>query len=832
MIYTFYSYKGGVGRSMALANVAELLHRRGLDVLMVDFDLEAPGLERYFSEAPFSNRAEEVAARRGLIDLLNSYKELRSLPGARTPPPADGPEDDHFPYPVEPLSNFVVTVYEKGPGTGSLSLIPAGRRAGKEFTSYAQQVRGFDWADFHERWDGERFFNWFRREAEKLADVVLVDSRTGVTEMGGVCVYQLADVVVMFVATNHQNVGGTAAMARSLVNPKLIEGARKGRPLAALFVPSRVENYEKELLDRFAHRFNDTFTPLTAYEGGGDLFNELKVPYVPYFSFMEKVAAREAGSASAHDLNRAFESIIEAVARIEPEGGPLRRLHDPAGQGVQRPRRVFVSYARAEPDAGLAARIVEALEPYHHVFNDQKMLIGENWVERMESEMRGADFFVALLSQAAVSSETMTTEIARAFRFSREQGGRPLILPVRLAYDGPLPYPLSAYLDSINYAVWNRNEDTDGLISQLLGVLAGAELPGAQSRREPPPAGALPTHPAGLESPGGVVSPRSAFYLERNVDRVALEAIAPEGVTINIRGPRQVGKSSLLMKTLEAAAAMGKRIALIDFQLFDRAALTDGSIFFRQFCSLLTDELALEDRVEEFWNKPMGMPHLCTRYVERYVLREIGGPLVLAMEEFDSIMTADFFGDFVAMLRSWHESRADVRSGVWMRLDLVLVMSTEPYMFKDQPNSPFNVGWFIEPTDFTAEQVAELNRRHNHPLSPAEVRQLVELTGGHPYLVRLALYLVASEKSSFAELLTNAADERGPFGDHLRSYLLKLHAKPELVAALREVIVSGRCPDEDAFFRLRGAGLVTRSGTMVSARCRLYEEFFRRHFDV
>ena len=48
MILTLYSFKGGVGRSMALANLAELYYQRGLRVLIIDFDLEAPGLERFF----------------------------------------------------------------------------------------------------------------------------------------------------------------------------------------------------------------------------------------------------------------------------------------------------------------------------------------------------------------------------------------------------------------------------------------------------------------------------------------------------------------------------------------------------------------------------------------------------------------------------------------------------------------------------------------------------------------------------------------------------------------------------------------------------------------
>lgn len=73
MIFTFYSYKGGVGRSMVLANIAEFFYQEGLKVLVVDWDLEAPGLERYF---PVNQN--DVLNRRGLLDLILSYKELMS----------------------------------------------------------------------------------------------------------------------------------------------------------------------------------------------------------------------------------------------------------------------------------------------------------------------------------------------------------------------------------------------------------------------------------------------------------------------------------------------------------------------------------------------------------------------------------------------------------------------------------------------------------------------------------------------------------------------------------------------------------------------------------
>ena len=81
MIYTLYSFKGGVGRSMALASLGAYFCRKGLRVVMVDWDLEAPGLENYFY-SPAEGKSMELAraaARPGLIDLLADYK--KKFPG-------------------------------------------------------------------------------------------------------------------------------------------------------------------------------------------------------------------------------------------------------------------------------------------------------------------------------------------------------------------------------------------------------------------------------------------------------------------------------------------------------------------------------------------------------------------------------------------------------------------------------------------------------------------------------------------------------------------------------------------------------------------------------
>jgi MinD-like ATPase involved in chromosome partitioning or flagellar assembly len=323
MITTFYSFKGGVGRSMALANIAELFYQKGLKVLIVDFDLEAPGLDRYFSppnakNALFTN--EELLSKRGLIDMIMTYKNLLSLPAQKN---RDGCGSDFLS--IKFLLSFITPIFKSEEKGGSLSILTAGQRSGNSYINYAKLVSDINWNDFYNNCDGEHFFNWFIEQSESLFDVTLIDSRTGITDMGGVCTYHLADSIVIFVAPNQQNIDGVNSMAKSLSSDHLIEYARKGRPLSLLFVPSRVERSEADLLDAFALKFKEEFNKYIPnklkFQNG--FFADLKIPYVPYYSYMENVAAREPGRASALDIVQAFNKLAYSISQLAPDNSPL-----------------------------------------------------------------------------------------------------------------------------------------------------------------------------------------------------------------------------------------------------------------------------------------------------------------------------------------------------------------------------------------------------------------------------------------------------------------------------------------------------------------------------
>ena len=373
MIFTFYSFKGGVGRSMMLANAAELLCQRGLNVLMVDFDLEAPGLERFFSRAAQTSQGTPTATgftlpdhadlvrTRGVVDLLISYKTLQALP---PPKPKESEElatssgelasTPSIPFHVEPLNNFIVPIRTSTkPGEGTLSLMPAGRRDDNEYSLYAERVRAFEWEDFYIQWRGARFFDWFGEQLRNTYDVVLIDSRTGITEMSGVCTHQLADAVVLFAAANEQNLEGTQRMARSLAREELVE-SRGGRALATLIVPSRVELAEGQKLKEFSDKFAalaEMIDKRIKFRTGA--FLDLRVPYVPYYAFGENVAVREPDLPIAADMIAAATRICSAMMELVPKDSPAYSRYQAAQANLP---RLAETSAFAEPPADFAGR--------------------------------------------------------------------------------------------------------------------------------------------------------------------------------------------------------------------------------------------------------------------------------------------------------------------------------------------------------------------------------------------------------------------------------------------------------------------------------------------
>lgn len=512
--------------------------------------------------------------------------------------------------------------------------------------------------------------------------------------------------------------------------------------------------------------------------------------------------------------------------------------------------RIFISYKRGvSPDEPLAMALYEQLRGSHEVFFDQAMAVGTPWAERIDRELRQADVLLLLLSAESVSSEMVVGEVETAQRLQKHQG-RPRILPVRVAYRQMLPYPLSAYLNPINWALWDSPADTPRLLEELERAMAGKELDSAAAEigpaaaTIPAPATMLPVPPLAAPSPQASVAPlepaegtmdaESRFYIEREGDGVVRRALERQGVTITIKGPRQMGKSSLLMRVIQRAQAAGREAVYLDLQQFDQEVLAEADRFYIQFCQAMAEQLGLPDGTAEAWAAGGGNNQLATRYVQNQVLKPLNRPLLLAMDEVDRLFEAEYRSDFFAMLRGWHNNRASPVPlfRPWKQLDLALVTATEPYhLIANLNQSPFNVGEVIPLDDFSAEQVADLNQRHGAPLAPGLLAQLMALLHGHPYLVRRALYLVAGGQMPVERVLEQAASDYGPFGDHLRYHLFRIVDNKALRAGLRQVIRSNRCDDEKTSRLLIAAGLARLEVGNVLPRCPLYASYFGEHLD-
>ena len=341
-----------------------------------------------------------------------------------------------------------------------------------------------------------------------------------------------------------------------------------------------------------------------------------------------------------------------------------------------------------------------------------------------------------------------------------------------------------------------------------------------------------PTEPAGeIEFPQGQVALNSPLYIERPpIEQRCYETVMRPGSPIRIKAPKQMGKTSLMSRILDRASEKGFQIATVDFQIIDKAVLTDLDRFLKWFCAYVGRQLKLENKIEDYWDPIFGSKVNCYDYFEKNILAKTDTPLALGLDEVDRIFEyRDIAEDFLGLLRSWHEEAK--RNQTWQKLRLILTYSTEMYIPLDINQSPFNVGLPVELPEFDRRQVQDLAERHRLNLSGDRIEQLMDMVGGHPYLVRVALYHLADNNTDLDALLKNAPTEAGAYSDRLRRHLSNLEANPDLAAAMKQVVDSESIPLKPTVaYKLNSMGLTKQQeGDRVRVRCRLYREYFRSH---
>jgi len=445
-ITTFYSFKGGVGRTMALANIAVLLARKKFRVLAVDWDLEAPGLDRYFS----TFRPEREG--RGIFALCQDYVRTKKV--------------NYRDY---------LTTYRLDDDV-SIELLTSGRERN---TFYSRELEGFDWNAFFSKSRGGDFMEQLRQTWKNDYDFVLIDSRTGLSDTGGICTIQLPDVVVAMFTANYQSIYGTRDVMQ-LVQQARQRLAYDRMPVSVIPLPTRfassaefreAQSWISQIGEAFADFYGDWLPAATDFV---DFARQLKVPQVDYFSFGEKLAVVEHGTSDPQGMGFIYDKVAQLIETDLQDAArifSLKRAAPPAASdqpSISRAARpsaggseaqtgkpgyeydLFVSYAKNNDWAPawiqqiFMSRLLTRLnqlrpKPIIAFMHDRELEIGELFAAQVESRLLRSKLLLAFVSPKYFSSAWSVAEWTTFEKREKAAGGSALVAPVIVQNDDLLP---------------------------------------------------------------------------------------------------------------------------------------------------------------------------------------------------------------------------------------------------------------------------------------------------------------------------------------------------------------------------------------------------------
>jgi hypothetical protein len=339
---------------------------------------------------------------------------------------------------------------------------------------------------------------------------------------------------------------------------------------------------------------------------------------------------------------------------------------------------------------------------------------------------------------------------------------------------------------------------------------------------------------------GGTVQAGGGVYLARAADRELLDHCLAGNFSY-ILTSRQMGKSSLMIRTAERLAAEGARPVIVD--LTELGIQTTADQWYKGLLFTVSDQLGLTVDVSEWWNRQPdhSLAQRFTRYLREVVLIERRERIVLFIDEIDTTLRLDFTDDFFAAIRFLYQGRA--ADPDLSRLSFVLIgVATPGDLIKDAARTPFNIGKRIELTDFTLDEVLPL--ADYLPVPPPLARDLLgwimKWTGGHPYLT---LRVVRAFADAAPPQWTEAAvDDRvhalffGPQGESesnlqfVRDMLSKKAFDREAVLRTYGEVRRGLAvPDNELDLVaswLKLSGVVGRRGGLLRVRNAVYERVF------
>jgi MinD-like ATPase involved in chromosome partitioning or flagellar assembly/tetratricopeptide (TPR) repeat protein len=326
-IVTFYSFKGGTGRTMALANVAWILAANGLRVLIADWDLESPGLHRFFQ--PFMEPA--VSGQPGIVDFIRGYEwtidenvHLETLDtdddkSERAAPHAITRLIDEY---VREVSDLIVPVSWRFPDEGAIHFLSPGQQ---DNGVYKNALSALDWDTLYDKLYGAEFLDALRAYLKNTYDYVLIDSRTGLSDIADICTLHLPDMVVDCFTLSNQGIDGAAKVAKQIQR-------FTGRDIAILPVPMRIDHSREEKVTagiEFAERQFAGLPVGMPQEERSRYWADVEVPYRAGYAYEETLAAFGDRPGTPDSLLSSYERITaritsNSITRLPPRQEWLR----------------------------------------------------------------------------------------------------------------------------------------------------------------------------------------------------------------------------------------------------------------------------------------------------------------------------------------------------------------------------------------------------------------------------------------------------------------------------------------------------------------------------
>lgn len=319
---TFYSYKGGVGRSMALVNIACLAARENKKILLIDCDLEAPGLHQFFKtsgEAP------------GFVDLMCDLNEWINTEENNDDEGyvqfMDEKIENYISQGVNPISSSaanltinsqaveesVITEFDT---TVAVDLI----KAGKFDSGYSEKLGKINWMDVYKK--APAFFRTFAFYLEKKYDYIFVDARTGLADTSGICTMLMPQKLVLVFALNNQNINGIVDVARQAIDYRL--SSNDHRELNIYPLPSRIENSANPNLQQWIENYKGKFVKLFTEKYMLDecrlspYFDRSFIQYYAIHAYGENIPALYESTASSNFITYNYNNFLTVLKKDIP----------------------------------------------------------------------------------------------------------------------------------------------------------------------------------------------------------------------------------------------------------------------------------------------------------------------------------------------------------------------------------------------------------------------------------------------------------------------------------------------------------------------------------